>query len=317
MANPSRSRTFSRRTLMGTTAAFSAGLLSAGSLTTATAADAPAVPQDIAAVDPNWKITKGRINQSVVSWCFNPMPMEELARASAQMGLKSVELVDPKYWPMLKSLGLTVAIASSHGFVKGWNHRENHAYCEERVTKVIEDAAAFGCKNVITFSGMKGDLKGPEGDEAGKVAMVEGLKKVAGLAEKKGITLCIEMLNSRVDIEMKGHPGYQCDSIEWAVDVCERLGSSHVKILFDVYHVQIMQGDVITRLKKYQQWIGHYHTAGVPGRNELTNTQEVNYPGIMKAIAETGYKGFVGQEFIPTIPDKIAALRHGAYVCDV
>ncbi|MGV3607405.1 MAG: hydroxypyruvate isomerase family protein [Planctomycetaceae bacterium] len=317
MTKPDSGRLLSRRALLGASAALSAGWLAAGNSQASCAAEGTPVPAEITAINPNWKISKGRINQSVVSWCFNPMPMEELARASAQMGIKSVELIDPKHWPMLKSHGLTVAIASSHGFVKGWNHRENHPYCEERVTKVIEDAAAFGCKNVITFSGMRGDLKGPEGDEAGKVAMVEGLKKVAGLAEKKGVTLCIEMLNSRVDIEMKGHPGYQCDTIEWAVDVCERLGSSHVKILFDVYHVQIMQGDVITRLKKYQQWIGHYHTAGVPGRNELTDTQEINYRGVMNAIAETGYKGFVGQEFIPTIPDKIASLRHGVYVCDV
>ena len=269
------------------------------------------------ATDASWKIEKGRINQSVVSWCFNPMPVEELARAAAAMGLKSVELCDPKHWPLLKSLGLTCAIASSHGFVKGWNHKEHWPYCQERINSVIEAAAAFGCPSVITFSGMKEDLTGPEGDEIGKKNTVEGLKTVLKLAEEKKVTLCLEMLNSRVNVEMKGHPGYQCDSIEWAADVCNRIGSPRVKILFDIYHVQIMQGDVIVRLKQFKDLIGHYHTAGVPGRAELNNTQEINYPAIMKAIIETGYTGFVGQEFIPTYKDKIASLREGVQVCDV
>src|SRR5438067_5928594 len=243
---------------------------------------------------------------------------DDVRRDAASVRLKSVELCPTSAWPILKKYGLTCAIASSHGFVKGWNHRENWDFCTDSITKVVNASADFGCPTVITFSGMRGDLPvGPEGDEIGKKTMVEGLKRVLPLAEQKKITLAIEMLNSRVDVEMKGHPGYQCDSIEWAVDVCDRVGSDRLKILFDIYHVQIMQGDVIVRLKKYKDYIAHYHTAGNPGRNEIDDTQEIHYPGIMRAIAETGYKGFVGQEFIPTWRDAVAAQRHAARGCDL
>jgi hydroxypyruvate isomerase len=265
-----------------------------------------------------WKVTRGRINQSVVHWCFKPMPVETLAAHAVALGLKSVELVPPADWPTLKKHGLTCAIAGSHGFVKGWNHKENWDFCTEKVTEAVNAAADFGCPSVITFSGMRGELPaGPEGDEIGKRNFVEGIKRVLPQAEKRKVTLALEMLNSRVNVEMKGHPGYHCDTIEWAVDVCNRIGSDRLKILFDIYHVQIMQGDVITRIRQYKDYIAHYHTAGNPGRNEIDDTQEISYPGIMRAIAETGYKGFVGQEFIPTWPDPAAALRHAARLCDV
>jgi hydroxypyruvate isomerase len=293
-------------------------MLAAATAVGTTAALQRATAADSTPDDPRWKIAKDRIHQSVVAWCFKPMPVEDLARSAAALGMKSVELVSPSDWPTLKKHGLTCAIAGSHGFVKGWNHKENWDFCTEKITEAVNASADFGCKSVITFSGMRGNLPpGAEGDEIGKRTMVEGLKRVLPLAEQKKITLAIEMLNSRVDIEMKGHPGYQCDSIEWAVDVCDRVGSDRLKILFDIYHVQIMQGDVITRLKKYKDYIAHYHTAGNPGRNEIDETQEINYPGIMKAIAETGYQGFVGQEFIPTWKDPVAALRHAARLCDV
>src|SRR6185369_14068302 len=293
----------SRRTLMASVAA------AGGTVALAHAAEP---------VDPNWKIAKGQINQSVVQWCFKPMTTEELAKHAAALGLKSVELCPIADWPILKKYGLTCAIASSHGFVRGWNHRDNWDYCTDIITKGINASADFGCPTVITFSGMRGDLPaGAEGDEIGKKTMIEGLQRVLPLAEQKKITLAIEMLNSRVDVEMKGHPGYQCDSIEWAVDVCNRVGSDRLKILFDIYHVQIMQGDVIVRLKKFKDYIAHYHTAGNPGRNEIDDTQEIHYPGIMKAILETGYKGFVGQEFIPTWKHPVASLRHGVKICDV
>src|SRR5262245_12081024 len=295
-----------RRTMLGTLAAGGAAAMTRLASAEPTADDA------------NWKITSGRISQSVVHWCFKPMSVEDLARAAAAMGFKSVELIAPSDWPILKKYGLTCAIAGSHGFVKGWNHKENWDFCTESITKAVNASADFGCPTVITFSGMRGDLPvGPEGDEIGKRNFVEGIKRVLPLAEQKKITLALEMLNSRVDVEMKGHPGYQCDSIEWAVDVCDRVGSERLKILFDIYHVQIMQGDVIVRLKKYKDYIAHYHTAGNPGRNEIDDTQEIHYPGIMQAIAATGYKGFVGQEFIPTWNDPVAALRHAARVCDV
>jgi hydroxypyruvate isomerase len=291
-----------------------AGLAAAGTAVAVSHTQAAEPAND----DVHWKITQERINQSVVHWCFKPMAVEDLARNAAAMGLKSVELVAPADWPILKNHGLTCAIASSHGFVKGWNDKANWDFCTEKITAAVNAAVDFGCPSVITFSGMRGDLPaGPEGDEIGKRNFVDGIKRVLPLAEQKKVTLALEMLNSRVDIEMKGHPGYQCDSIEWAVDVCNRVGSDALKILFDIYHVQIMQGDVITRLKQYKDHIAHIHTAGNPGRNEIDDTQEIHYPGIMRAVVEISYKGFVGQEFIPTWKDPVAALRHAARVCDV
>jgi hydroxypyruvate isomerase len=280
---------------------------------TTVAATIAACNQSQAADDADWKVEKGRIKQSVVHWCFNPMSVDELAAGAAKMGLASVELIDPKQWPKLKALGLTCAIASSHGFVKGWNHKENWDLCRDTITKQIEASADFGCPSVITFSGMREGIS----DEEGMKNCIDGLKTVIGLAEKKKVNLCIEPLNTRVDIEMKGHPGYQCDTIEWGVKVCQGVGSPRMKILFDIYHTQIMQGDVIVRLRQFKDHIGHIHTAGVPGRNELDDTQEINYPAVMKTIAEIGYTGFVGQEFIPTWKDKLAALRHAAKLCDV
>ena len=263
--------------------------------------------------DAGWKITNGRINQSVVQWCFEPMEVATLAKAAAAMNFKSVELVDPKHWPLLKKHGLVCAIASSHGFVRGLNHVEHHAECIEKLTQAIEASSAGGCPNVITFSGMREGIS----DEEGIKNTIDGVKKVIALAEKKGVNLCLEPLNTRVDVEMKGHPGYQCDTVEWAVEVCERVGSPRMKILFDIYHTQIMQGDVIVRIQQYKDYIGHYHTAGVPGRGDLDDRQEINYPAIMQAIVDTGYTGYVGQEFIPKGKDKIAALRQAARLCDV
>ncbi|HEY2839447.1 MAG TPA: TIM barrel protein [Pirellulales bacterium] len=266
-----------------------------------------------AAEDPNWKIMNGRIQQSVCHWCFEPMPLEELARAAAAMGIKSVEIVPPETWPTLKKHGLICAMTPSHGFVRGLNNKIYHAECIEKLTAAIEATSAAGFPNVITFSGMREGLS----DEVGIQNTIDALKQVLPLAEKKKVNLCLEPLNTRVDVEMKGHPGYQCDKVEWAVEVCEKLGSPRMKILFDIYHTQVMQGDVIVRINKYKDLIGHYHTAGVPGRNDIGEMQEINYPPIMRAIVATGYKGYVGQEYIPSGADKLAALRHGVQLCDV
>jgi hydroxypyruvate isomerase len=257
-------------------------------------------------------VARGRIKQSVVPWCFNPMPVPELARHSASLGLKSVELCDPKFWPELKELGLTCAIAGSHGFAKGFAHPEEHDECVTLLRKRIEECAAAGVQRVITFSGFRRGIS----DEEGMKNMVDGLKKVVGFAEEKKVTLCLEMLNSRVDVNMKGHPDYFCDDIERSVEICRQIGSERMKVLFDIYHVQIMHGDIITRLKQHAAYIGHVHTAGVPGRNEIGDTQEINYPAIMQALLATGYSGYVGQEFIPT-KDKIASLAEGVRICDV
>lgn len=270
--------------------------------------------QAAAAADgPDWRVVRERIRQSVVHWCFKPMDVETLARAAAAMGLKSVEIVEPADWPILKKYGLTCAIAPSHGFVKGLNRVEHHDECLEKLRTAIDASADFGCPNVITFSGMRAGIS----DEAGIRNTVAGVKKIIGHAEKNKVNLCFEVLNSRVDIEMKGHPDYQADTIEWGVEVCKQVGSDRMKLLFDIYHVQIMQGDIITRIRQYKDYISHYHTAGNPGRNEIDATQEINYPAIMQAIVDTGYRGFVGQEFIPTRDDKIAALRDAVKLCDV
>ncbi|MGY8769095.1 MAG: hydroxypyruvate isomerase family protein [Pirellulales bacterium] len=260
-------------------------------------------------------VVNGRINQSVVPWCFRPkMNTEQLCIVAKQLGLKSVELCKEKDFATLKKHGLICAITSSHGFTKGWNNLENHDYCREQLTLAIETTAAAGFPAVITFSGMREDLT----DEEGKDNMVKGLKTIIGLAEKHKVNICIEPLNSRVDVTMKGHPGYQCDKVEWAVEVCDRVGSENLKILFDIYHTQIMQGDVITRIRQYKDYIGHYHTAGVPGRNELDDEQEINYPAIMKEIVATGYQGYVGQEFIPKHQDDmVGSLRQAIKLCDV
>lgn len=259
-----------------------------------------------------YRVTNGRIRQSVVAWCFNPMTVPELARHSADLGLKSVELCDPKFWPELKALGLTCAIAGSHGFAKGFAHVEEHAECLTMLRKRIDECAAAGVERVITFSGFRRGIS----DDAGMKAMVDGLKKIVGYAEQKKVTLCLEMLNSRVAVNMKGHPDYFCDDMERSVEVCRRIGSERMKVLFDIYHVQIMHGDVIARLKQHAPYIGHVHTAGVPGRNEIDDTQEINYPPLMRALLEIDYRGYVGQEFIPT-RDKVESLAQGVRICDV
>jgi hydroxypyruvate isomerase len=262
--------------------------------------------------DEPYRITNGRIKQSVVPWCFNPMPVEELARHAAAMGLKSVELCDPAHWPMLKELGMTCAIAGSHGFAKGFAHREEWPECHAKLRERIGHCADFGVGRVITFSGYRRGIS----DDEGIANMVAGLKELVPLAEEKKVTICIEMLNSRVNIDMKGHPDYFCDSIERTIEICKRIGSPRVKLLFDIYHVQIMQGDLIKRIHEHKDWIAHVHTAGNPGRAEIDSTQEINYPPLMKALLEIGYDGYVGQEFIPT-HDKIASLAQGVKICDV
>jgi hydroxypyruvate isomerase len=259
-----------------------------------------------------YRTKNARIKQSVIHWCFKPMSIEELARHAKQMGIQSVELVGPEHWALLKSLGLICAISPSHGFTKGFAHQQEHAECLEILRKSIDATAAAGFPNVITFSGFRRGIS----DEKGLSHMVSGLKQIVGHAEKKKVTVCLEMLNSRVKVEMKGHPDYFCDKIEMAVEVCRQISSERMKVLFDIYHVQIMQGDLITRIRECHPYIGHFHTAGVPGRGELDLSQEINYPAVMEAIVETGYKGYVGQEFIPT-RDKVASLNEAVQLCDV
>jgi hydroxypyruvate isomerase len=260
-----------------------------------------------------YRITKGRIRQSVVHWTMKPLTVTQLADAAAAMGMGSVELIGPEHWPMLKERGLSCAIAGSHGFSKGFAHVEEHDECIARLRQSIDACVTHGVERVITFSGFRRGLD----DATARRNMIEGLKKILPYAEEKKITLCLEMLNSKVTEEMKGHPDYWCDHIGKALDICQTIGSERMKILFDLYHVQIMDGDLIRHYQQCREFVGHIHTAGNPGRAELDDQQEINYPPIMRAIAESGYTGFVGHEFIPRAADKVATLADAVQLCDV
>ncbi|MBI4662820.1 MAG: TIM barrel protein [Verrucomicrobia bacterium] len=250
-----------------------------------------------------------------MGWTYNPMPAPELARHCKEIGLVAMEGIDAKHYAMIRELGLAVSLVGSHGFSRGPFNPANHDFVEQRLREGIDLAAQVRCRNVITFTGMR---EPGITDEAGARNCVECWKRAIGYAEQKKVNLCLEHLNSRDNSHpMKGHPGYFGDNVDFCVELIKRVGSPNMKLLFDIYHVQIMNGDVIRRLRLYRDLIGHYHTAGVPGRGELDQTQELNYPAIMRAILETGFDGYVAQEFIPTWPDRVLALRHAAKVCDV
>ena len=288
--------------------------LKAGALGLATTVTAHAHAD--AKVDSDFKITKGRIRQSVMGWCFKPMPALELAKHCKAIGLEAMEGVSKEEYPAIHKMGLKISLVSGgHGFKKGPCVASNRELVIENLKKGIDLAAKIGTKSVITFTGMRD--KGLT-DAAGSKNCVDAWKAVMPYAEKKKITLVLEHLNTRDDSHpMKGHPGYFGEDVDHCVELIRKVDSPSMKLLFDVYHVQIMNGDVIRRIRQYEDWIGHYHTAGNPGRAELDDTQEINYPAVMRAIVATGYKGFVAQEFIPTWKDPVAALRHSAMVCDV
>ena len=269
-----------------------------------------------AELNPNFKVNKGRIRQSVMGWCFKPMPMMELAKHCKAIGIEAMEGVSAKDYPAIQKLGLKISLVSGgHGFKQGPCVAANRDMVVEKLKNGIDLAAQIGTKSVITFTGMR--EKGLT-DKAGATNCVEAWKMVMSYAEKKKINLVLEHLNTRDDSHpMKGHPGYFGEDVDHCVELIRKVDSPNMKLLFDVYHVQIMNGDVIRRIRQYKDVIGHYHTAGNPGRAELDDTQEINYPAIMRAIVETGYKDFVAQEFIPTWDDPVAALRHAAMVCDV
>ena len=275
-------------------------------------------------------VVNGRIQQSIVFWCFNvsgeKWDIEQTCQVAKKLGCKSIEICEPDTWPTLKKHGLTCAIAPNGmpgaPFMKGFNNVKYHDEVITRTSKMIEDCAVAGYPSVIGFTGYKWrDADDPKSGEIsleeGADNCVAGLKKIASLAEKKGVTLCIEHLNTRDSSHpMKGHPGYQGDDIDYVCNIVRRVGSPRIKVLFDIYHVQIMNGDVIRRIEECKDVIGHVHTAGNPGRGELDDTQEINYPPIMRKLLQIGYKGYVGQEFIPT-RDPLAGLREAVKLCDV
>ncbi|MGH7173399.1 MAG: hydroxypyruvate isomerase family protein [Gemmataceae bacterium] len=258
-------------------------------------------------------IKNKRLKQSIVRWCFDEhWNIEQLCQQAKRLGCGSVELVDPKDWPVLKKHGLVCAIASSHTFEKGMNNPKYQAMCLDKMRTAIDACAEAGYANVITFTGFREDIA----DDDGLKNCVAGYKKIVGYAEQKKVTLCLEMLNSRVNEKMKGHPGYQGDHTDYCMEILKQVASPRLKLLFDIYHVQIMDGDVIRRIRQYADWIGHVHTAGNPGRAELDDKQEINYRPIMRALVEVKYTGFVGQEFIPT-RDPAKGLEEAVALCDV
>ena len=263
-----------------------------------------------------FKIKNGKIRQSVMGWCFNPMPTMDLAKHCKEIGLVAMEGIDAKHYPAVRELGLKISLVSGgHGFRNGPCDPKNTETVINGLKKGIDLAAEIGTKSVITFTGMK--YKEMDTEKAAKLC-VETWKKVMPHAEKKGITLVLEHLNSRDGSHpMKGHPGYFGDDVDFCADLVNQVGSKNFKLLFDVYHVQVMNGDVIRRIKQYKDIIGHYHTAGCPGRGEIDDTQEINYPPILKTILDTGYEGYVAQEFIPTWKNPIDSLKHAAEVCDI
>lgn len=257
----------------------------------------------------------GRIKQSLVNWCYNKTwpDIDEFCRVAVQLGCRSIELIPPSYWPTLKKHGLTCAIASSHGFKLGPNNRDEWDQCRTILREQMQYCADFGVERLISFTGMARGLSKKEGADN----CVEFFKELVGEAEQKGVTLCLEMLNTRDDSHpMKGHPGYQGDDTEYCIDIINRVGSEQFKLLFDIYHVQIMNGDVIRRIHQHKDYIAHVHTAGNPGRGELNEAQEINYPAVMQALIDIGYDGYVGQEFIPT-GDTLAGLQQAVKLCDV
>ncbi len=258
---------------------------------------------------------KGRIKQSLVNWCYNKAwpDVDEFCRTAVQLGCRSIELIDPTHWPTLKKHGLTCAIAGSHGFRVGPNNRDEWDQCRDVLRKRLQQCADFGVERLITFTGMAKGLSQEEGADN----CVEFFKQLVGEAEQKDVTLCLEMLNTRDDSHpMKGHPGYQGDDTEYCIDIINRVASPRFKLLFDIYHVQIMNGDVIRRIHEHKEHIAHVHTAGNPGRAEIDETQEINYPAVMQALLDIQYDGYVGQEFIPT-GDALTGLQQAVKTCDV
>ncbi len=296
----------SRRRFVAASALLSAGIL---------AGRASAADTSRAAADPAYRVRNHGIRHTVMGWCFNPMDTLELARHAKAIGLEGIEGIDRKFYPDVKKLGLEISLVSSHGFAEG---PCNPRFFDQAVAKLaegIEVAKEVGSKKVITFTGMRFD--GMD-EEQGAADCIAAWKKVLPQAEAAGITLCLEHLNSRdASHPMKGHPGYFGDDVDFCVDLVKRVGSPNLKLLFDVYHVSIMNGDIIRRLRQHADVIGHIHTAGNPGRGELDDTQEIDYPAVMRALSSVGYHDFVAHEFLPTWDDPILALRHAAMVCDV
>lgn len=288
-----------RRKFLGTSAVASLGLVACQAK-----AAIPKVNKE------NLTKLKENINHSVCRWCYEKIPMEEFLKNLNSLGIKAMDLTGPEDWPLMKKYGIHASMCwgAEISLTEGWNDPQFHDVLIANYTRVIPLIAEAGYTNLICFSGNRNGMD----DAEGLKNCAEGIKKIIPLAEKHGVIIQMELLNSKVD-----HDDYMCDHTLWGVELCKAIGSNNFKLLYDIYHMQIMEGDIIRNIQEYHHYIGHYHTGGNPGRNEINETQELYYPAIMKAILETGFKGYVAQEFIPTWDDKIAALKEGVTICDV
>lgn len=288
----------SRRSFIGNTSLMVAGAVT-GSLT---GTGYTAIPDNIKRI-----VKNDRINQSVSKWCYGKFSLDEMCQIGKKMGLKAIDLLSPNDFPTLKKHGLVCSMINTHDLRKGLNRKENHERCLAQIRSAIDAAAEYEFPNVITFPGNRAGMP----DDVGIENMTTALKQIAGYAERKKVTICIEYLNSKVN-----HKDYMFDKMAWGVEVCKRVGSERVKVLYDIYHAQIMEGDIIRTIQDYHEYIGHYHTGGNPGRNEIDETQELYYPAIMHAIVKTNYNGYVAHEFIPK-RDPIESLAYAVRICDV
>ena len=252
---------------------------------------------------------KGNINHAVCRWCYSKIPLEDLCKAAKDMGIKGIDLAGPAEWPVLKKYGLTCSLpqGAGKGITDGFNNPKLHDELVASYEGIFPKLKEAGLTTVICFSGNRKGMSNEEGMDN----CVVGLKRLMPSAEKYGITMIMELLNSKVN-----HADYMCDHTAWGAEMCKRVGSDNIKLLYDIYHMQIMEGDIIRTIREHNKYIGHYHTGGNPGRNEIDETQELYYPAIMKAIVETGYKGFVAQEFIPK-RDPLTSLKEAVLICDV
>ncbi len=253
---------------------------------------------------------KGRIKQGLCMGALRGIKdFDEICKICVRLGIKSIDFTGPKDWEKMKPYGLVGSLTRHEGMsiAKGFNRKENHAQHLVALRKAIEETSAAGFPNVICMSGNRAGM----GDEEGLVNCVEGLKQIAAFAEEKKVNVVMELLNSK-----RNHKDYMCDHTAWGVEMCKRVGSERIKLLYDIYHMQIMEGDIIATIKESIKYIGHIHTAGVPGRHEIDDTQELFYPAIMRAIAESGYQGYVSHEYGPT-RDAVASLEQAVRICDV
>ena len=254
---------------------------------------------------------KGNINHSVSRWTFGYLSLDELCKAVKKIGFSAIDLVKPQDWPTLQQHGIYSSMcytAGDNNLNKGLNNPVYHEKLIKEYLETIPVMAKAGYKNLICFTGKREGMD----DETGMKNCMNALKKILPVAEKNGVIMVMEILNSKID-----HKDYMCNHVEWGAEICKRVSSENFKLLFDIYHMQIQEGDIIRNIRDYHQYIAHYHTGGIPGRHEINDSQELHYPAVMKAIVETGYKGYVAQEFVPTYPDKLDSLREAIKICDV